>query len=96
MCLTSTEINNTASRFSLGFASVVRRIAEGEPQLQLPLHRLDDDLSFRQMPQFEPDHNQLTNPQQFTRWQTASRYPPTTSRPKGAARVKRRPFRGAA
>ena len=28
-------------------------------QLQLPLHRLDDDPDFRQMLQYEPDHQQV-------------------------------------
>jgi gluconate kinase len=43
-------------------------------QLQLPLHRLDDDPDFRQMLQHEPpDLTRLTDPQRFARWQALRR-----------------------
>jgi cytidylate kinase len=39
-------------------------------QLQLPLHRLDDDPDFRQMLQHDPlpDLTRLTDPQRYARW----------------------------
>ena len=43
-------------------------------QLQLPLHRLDDDPDFRQMLQYEPDLNRLTDPQRYARWQALRRH----------------------
>jgi hypothetical protein len=64
--------------------------------MSFQLHRLDDDPVFWQMQRYEPDLNQLTDPQQFARWQTASRCASTISRSKGAARMKHRPFRRAA
>jgi len=43
-------------------------------QLQLPLHRLDDDPDFRQMLQHEPYLNRLTDPQRYARWQALRRH----------------------
>jgi hypothetical protein len=43
-------------------------------QLQLPLHRLDDNPDFRQMLEYEPDLNRLTDPQRFARWQALRRH----------------------
>ena len=43
-------------------------------QLQLPLHRLDDDPDFRQMLPYEPDLNRLTDPQRYTQWQALRRH----------------------
>jgi hypothetical protein len=43
-------------------------------QLQLPLHRLDDDPDFRQMLQYEPDLNRCTDPQRYARWQALRRH----------------------
>ncbi len=43
-------------------------------QLQLPLHRLDDDPGFRQMLQYEPDLNRVTNPQRYAQWQALRRH----------------------
>jgi hypothetical protein len=43
-------------------------------QLQLPLHRLDDDLDFRQMLQYEPDFSRVTDPQRFAEWQALRRH----------------------
>jgi gluconate kinase len=43
-------------------------------QLQLPLHRLDDDPDFRQMLPYEPDLNRLTDPQRYARWQALRRH----------------------
>jgi ABC-type glutathione transport system ATPase component len=43
-------------------------------QLQLPLHRLDDDADFRQMLQYEPDLNRLTDPQRYAQWQALRRH----------------------
>jgi hypothetical protein len=43
-------------------------------QLQLPLHRLDDDPDFRQMLQYEPDLNRLTDPQRYAQWQALRRH----------------------
>jgi hypothetical protein len=45
-------------------------------QLQLPLHRLDDDPDFRQMLQHDPppDVTRLTDPQRFARWQALRRH----------------------
>jgi len=45
-------------------------------QLQLPLHRLDDDPAFRQMLQFDPppDVTRLTDPQLYARWQALRRH----------------------
>src|SRR5437870_11745674 len=43
-------------------------------QLQLPLHRLDDDPDFRQMLPSEPDLNRLTDPQRFIQWQALRRH----------------------
>src|SRR5881397_2505391 len=43
-------------------------------QLQLPLHRLDDDPDFRQMLQYEPYLNRLTDPQRYARWQALRRH----------------------
>jgi hypothetical protein len=43
-------------------------------QLQLPLHRLDDDPDFRQMLRYEPDLNRLTEPQRFAQWQALRRH----------------------
>jgi gluconate kinase len=42
-------------------------------QLQLPWHRLDDDPDFRQMLQYEPDLNRLTDPQRYAQWQALRR-----------------------
>jgi len=38
-------------------------------QLQLPLHRLDDDPDFRRMLQYEPDLKRVTDPQLYAQWQ---------------------------
>ena len=45
-------------------------------QLQLPLHRLDDDPDFRQMLQHAPppDLTRLTDPQRYARWQALRRH----------------------
>jgi len=45
-------------------------------QLQLPLHRLDDDPDFRQMLQHDPppDLTRLTDPQRFAQWQALRRH----------------------
>lgn len=43
-------------------------------QLQLPLHRLDDDPDFRQMLPYEPDLNKLTDPQRYIQWQALRRH----------------------
>ena len=45
-------------------------------QLQLPLHRLDDDPDFRQMLQHDPppDVTRLTDPQRYARWQALRRH----------------------
>jgi hypothetical protein len=45
-------------------------------QLQLPLHRLDDDPNFRQMLQHDPppDITRLTDPQRYARWQALRRH----------------------
>ena len=43
-------------------------------QLQLPLHRLDDDPDFRQMLQYEPDLNRCTDPQRYAQWQALRRH----------------------
>jgi hypothetical protein len=43
-------------------------------QLQLPLHRLDGDPDFRQMLQYEPDLNRLTDPQRYAQWQALRRH----------------------
>jgi hypothetical protein len=45
-------------------------------QLQLPLHRLDDDPDFRQMLQHAPppDITRLTDPQRYARWQALRRH----------------------
>src|SRR4029453_10900972 len=45
-------------------------------QLQLPLHRLDDDPDFRQMLQHDPppDITRLTDPQRDARWQALRRH----------------------
>src|SRR5262245_11195201 len=46
-------------------------------QLQLPLHRLDDDPDFRQMLQYDPppDVTRLTDPQLFAQWQALRLHP---------------------
>jgi hypothetical protein len=43
-------------------------------QLQLPLHRLDDDPDFRQMLPYEPYLYRLTDPQRYARWQALRRH----------------------
>ena len=43
-------------------------------QLQLPLHRLDDDPDFRQMLPYEPYLHRLTDPQRYARWQALRRH----------------------
>ncbi len=43
-------------------------------QLQLPLHRLDDDADFRGLLQYEPDLNRFTDPKRYARWQTLRRH----------------------
>ena len=43
-------------------------------QLQLPLHRLDDDLDFRQMLPYEPYLHRVTDPQRYARWQALRRH----------------------
>jgi hypothetical protein len=43
-------------------------------QLQLPLHRLDDDPDFRQMLLYEPDLNRLTDLQRYVQWQALRRH----------------------
>ena len=43
-------------------------------QLQLPLHRLDDDPDFRQMLPAEPWLHRVTDPQRFARWQALRRH----------------------
>lgn len=42
-------------------------------QLQLPLHRLDDDPDFRQMLPYEPDLNRLADPERYACWQALRR-----------------------
>jgi hypothetical protein len=42
-------------------------------QLQLPLHRLDDDPDFRQMLPDEPWLHRVTDPQRYARWQALRR-----------------------
>jgi hypothetical protein len=42
-------------------------------QLQLPLHRLDDDPDFRQMLPYEPYLHRVTDPQRYARWQALRR-----------------------
>src|SRR5262245_24210116 len=42
-------------------------------QLQLPLHRLDDDPNFRRMLPYEPDLNRVTDPQRYAQWQALRR-----------------------
>ncbi len=42
-------------------------------QLQLPLHRLDDDPDFRQLLQYDPDLNRFTDPKRYARWQALRR-----------------------
>jgi hypothetical protein len=44
------------------------------PQLQLPLHRLDDEADFRQMLQYESDLNRVTDPQRYAQWQALRRH----------------------
>jgi len=43
-------------------------------QLQLPLHRLDDDADFRQMLPAEPWLHRVTDPQRYARWQALRRH----------------------
>ena len=43
-------------------------------QLQLPLHRLDDDPDFREMLPYKPDLNRLTDPQRYAQWQALRRH----------------------
>jgi len=43
-------------------------------QLQLPLHRLDDDPDFRQMLPAEPWLHMATDPQRYARWQALRRH----------------------
>ena len=43
-------------------------------QLQLPLHRLDDDPDFRQMLADEPWLHRVTDPQRYARWQALRRH----------------------
>jgi hypothetical protein len=43
-------------------------------QLQLPLHRLDDDPDFRQMLPAEPWLHRVTDPQRWARWQALRRH----------------------
>ena len=43
-------------------------------QLQLPLHRLDDDPEFRQMLQYEPWLHQSSDPGRYARWQALRRH----------------------
>jgi hypothetical protein len=43
-------------------------------QLQLPLHRLDDDPDFRQMLPDEPWLHRVTEPQRYARWQALRRH----------------------
>ena len=43
-------------------------------QLQLPLHRLDDDADFRQMLPAEPWLHRATDPQRYARWQALRRH----------------------
>src|SRR5437660_12687010 len=44
-------------------------------QLQLPLHRLDDDPDFRQMVQPDPpEAYRFTEPQRYARWQALRRH----------------------
>src|SRR6266849_2511506 len=43
-------------------------------QLQLPLHRLDDDPDFRQMLPDEPWLHRVTDPQRYARWQALRRH----------------------
>src|SRR5919197_4553476 len=42
-------------------------------QLQLPLHRLDDDPDFRQMLPDEPWLHRVTDPQRYAQWQDLRR-----------------------
>ena len=44
------------------------------PQLQLSLHRLDDDADFRPMLQYEFDLNRVTDPQRYAQWQAPRRH----------------------
>ena len=43
-------------------------------QLQLPLHRLDDDPEFRQMLQYEPWLHRSSDPGRYARWQALRRH----------------------
>src|SRR5207249_1830837 len=43
-------------------------------QLQLPLHRLNDDADFRQMLQYESDLNRVTDPQRYVQWHALRRH----------------------
>jgi len=43
-------------------------------QLQLPLHRLDDDPDFRQMLPYEPYLHRVTEPQRYAQWQALRRH----------------------
>jgi hypothetical protein len=43
-------------------------------QLQLPLHRLDDDPDFRQMLQYESDLTSVTDPQRYAQWHALRRH----------------------
>jgi tRNA A37 N6-isopentenylltransferase MiaA len=43
-------------------------------QLQVPLHRLDDDPDFRQMLPDEPWLHRMTEPQRYARWQALRRH----------------------
>ena len=43
-------------------------------QLQLPLHRLDDDPDFRQMLPAKPWLHRVTDPQRYARWQALRRH----------------------
>ena len=43
-------------------------------QLQLPLHRLDDDPDFRQLLEYDPDLNRSTDPERYAQWQVLRRH----------------------
>jgi hypothetical protein len=43
-------------------------------QLELPLHRLDDDSAFRRILQYEPDLKRVSDPQRYAQWQALRRH----------------------
>ncbi len=53
-----------------GKSTLARALAN---QLQLPLHRLDDDPGFRRLLPYDPDLHRLTDPARYARWQALRR-----------------------